>query len=221
MINILLMDGKIRSTPECMKTDGSPDYEMKCHIPDEYHNLDRFDARKKIVETLDKKDYLYSVEDHDMVLPFGDRGGVIIEPMLTNQWYVRMAKLAEAAIELVESKKISFIPSQYQNMYFSWMRNIQDWCISRQLWWGHRIPSWHDKNGNFYVAENESAVREKYNLQTTELVQDDDVLDTWFSSALWTFVTQGWPSETHNLQKYHPTSVLVTGFDIIFSGLLE
>ena len=216
MINILLMDGKIRSTPECMKTDGSPDYEMKCHIPDEYHNLDRFDARKKIVETLDKKDYLYSVEDHDMVLPFGDRGGVIIEPMLTNQWYVRMAKLAEAAIELVESKKISFIPSQYQNMYFSWMRNIQDWCISRQLWWGHRIPSWHDKNGNFYVAENESAVREKYNLQTTELVQDDDVLDTWFSSALWTFVTQGWPSETHNLQKYHPTSVLVTGFDIIF-----
>ena len=126
-----------------------------------------------------------------MVLPFGDRGGVIIEPMLTNQWYVRMAKLAEAAIELVESKKISFIPSQYQNMYFSWMRNIQDWCISRQLWWGHRIPSWHDKNGNFYVAENESAVRKKYNLQTTELVQDDDVLDTWFSSALRTFVTQG------------------------------
>ena len=127
-----------------MKTDGSPDYEMKCNIPDEYHNLDRFDARKKIVKTLDEKNYLHSVEDHDMVLPFGDRGGVIIEPMLTNQWYVRMAKLAEAAIELVQSKKISFIPSQYQNMYFSWMRNIQDWCISRQLWWGHRIPSWHD-----------------------------------------------------------------------------
>ena len=216
MINIFTLDGKIRPVPEVMTSDGKPNAQVNCNIPKEYHNLDRFVARKQIVERLHSDGSIQSIDEHEMVVPYGDRGGVVIEPMLTNQWYISMKKLADAAIKLVEDKHIEFIPSQYENMYFSWMRNIQDWCISRQLWWGHRIPSWYDDNGNHYVGENESSVREKYKLTDCNLHQDDDVLDTWFSSALWTFVTQGWPSHSGELQKYHPTSVLVTGFDIIF-----
>jgi valyl-tRNA synthetase len=151
-----------------------------------------------------------------MTVPYGDRGGVVIEPMLTNQWYVDAINLAVPAIEAVEDGRIHFVPKQYENMYFSWMRNIQDWCISRQLWWGHRIPAWYDEAGKAYVGSSEEAVRQKYNLGDIKLIQDEDVLDTWFSSALWTFATQGWPENTERLNTFHPTDVLVTGFDIIF-----
>ena len=151
-----------------------------------------------------------------MTVPYGDRGGVVIEPLLTNQWYVDAKKLAGPAIEAVEDGRIKFVPQQYENMYFSWMRNIQDWCISRQLWWGHQIPAWYDDAGKAYVGRSEEEVREKYNLGDIPLKQDEDVLDTWFSSALWTFGTQGWPEQTDRLKMFHPTDVLVTGFDIIF-----
>ena len=151
-----------------------------------------------------------------MTVPYGDRGGVVIEPMLTNQWYVDAKKLAGPAIEAVEDGRIKFVPQQYENMYFSWMRNIQDWCISRQLWWGHRIPAWYDEAGKVYVGVSEEDVRAKYDLGDIALSQDEDVLDTWFSSALWTFGTLGWPEPTARLKAFHPTDVLVTGFDIIF-----
>ncbi|HEY9033915.1 MAG TPA: class I tRNA ligase family protein, partial [Pseudomonadales bacterium] len=139
-----------------------------------------------------------------------------IEPMLTDQWFADAKTLAKPAIEAVEDGRIQFVPKQYENMYFSWMRDIQDWCISRQLWWGHRIPAWYDEQGNVYVGRNEAEVREKYALGETALRQDDDVLDTWFSSALWSFATLGWPHDNPRLQDFHPTDVLVTGFDIIF-----
>ncbi|MBJ3909292.1 class I tRNA ligase family protein, partial [Salmonella enterica subsp. enterica serovar Agona] len=137
--------------------------------------------------------------------------------MLTDQWYVRTAPLAKTAVEAVENGDIQFVPKQYENMYFSWMRDVQDWCISRQLWWGHRIPAWYDNQGNVYVGRTEEEVRKNNNLESViELHQDEDVLDTWFSSALWTFGTQGWPEQTDDLKVFHPSDVLVTGFDIIF-----
>ena len=136
--------------------------------------------------------------------------------MLTNQWFVNVEKLSEEAIRVVKENETEFIPKNWENTYFAWMNDIQDWCISRQLWWGHRIPAWFDKDDNLYVGESEKAVREKYNLDNIELKQDEDVLDTWFSSALWTFSTLGWPQKENLLSRYHPTSVLVTGFDIIF-----
>ncbi|WP_422768613.1 class I tRNA ligase family protein, partial [Pseudomonas aeruginosa] len=149
--------------------------------------------------------------------PDGDRGGVVIEPMLTDQWYVRTAPLAKVAVEAVEQGEIQFVPKQYENMYFSWMRDIQDWCISRQLWWGHRIPAWYDVNGKVYVGRSEEEVRSENNLGAdVVLTQDEDVLDTWFSSGLWTFSTLGWPEQTEALKTFHPTSVMVSGFDIIF-----
>jgi valyl-tRNA synthetase len=151
-----------------------------------------------------------------MTVPYGDRGGVVIEPLLTNQWYLDAKKLAGPAIQAVEDGRIKFVPQQYENMYFSWMRNIQDWCISRQLWWGHRIPAWYDQAGKAYVGRSEEEVREKYNLGDAQLHQDEDVLDTWFSAGLWTFGTLGWPENTERLKTFHPTDVLVTGFDIIF-----
>ena len=171
---------------------------------------------EKLLLTLEALGLLESIEENDMTVPYGDRGGVVIEPMLTNQWYVDAKKLAVPAIEAVEDGRINFVPKQYENMYFSWMRNIQDWCISRQLWWGHRIPAWYDEAGKAYVGSSEEAVRQKYNLGDIKLSQDEDVLDTWFSSALWTFATQGWPENTERLNTFHPTNVLVTGFDIIF-----
>ena len=150
-------------------------------------------------------------------MPRGDRSGVVIEPWLTLQWYVDAKKLAGPAIEAVESGAIEFVPKQWQNTYFAWMRDIQDWCISRQLWWGHRIPAWYDTEGNVYVGKDEATIRSRHGLpDNLALTQDDDVLDTWFSSALWTFSTLGWPEETEELAKFHPASVLVTGFDIIF-----
>ena len=179
--------------------------------------MDRFEGRQAVVEAMDALGLLEKVEDHRLKVPRGDRSGVVIEPWLTLQWYVDAKKLAGPAIEAVESGAIEFVPKQWENTYFAWMRDIQDWCISRQLWWGHRIPAWYDTEGNVYVGKDEAAIRSKYGLpDNLALTQDDDVLDTWFSSALWTFSTLGWPEETEDLAKFHPASVLVTGFDIIF-----
>jgi valyl-tRNA synthetase len=166
---------------------------------------------------MDALGLLEKVEDHTLKVPRGDRSGVVIEPWLTLQWYVDAKKLAGPAIEAVETGAIEFVPKQWENTYFAWMRDIQDWCISRQLWWGHRIPAWYDDSDNVYVGKDEASVRAAHGLsEETPLRQDDDVLDTWFSSALWTFSTLGWPEDTPELNKFHPASVLVTGFDIIF-----
>jgi valyl-tRNA synthetase len=185
--------------------------------PEAYRTLDRFDARERVVADLDALGLLEKVDDHKLKVPRGDRSRVIIEPYLTNQWYVDAKKLAQPAIEAVEQGDINFVPKQWENTYFAWMRDIQDWCISRQLWWGHRIPAWYDDEGNIYVGESEQAVRKENALDDAlALRQDEDVLDTWFSSALWTFSTLGWPEDTEDLAIFHPSSVLVTGFDIIF-----
>ncbi|MFD2631922.1 valine--tRNA ligase [Idiomarina piscisalsi] len=185
-------------------------------LPSQYADKERFEARKQLIAEFDELGLLEKIEKHTNKVPYGDRGGVPIEPHLTDQWYVRVEPLAKQATEAVEDGRIEFVPKQYENMYFSWMRDIQDWCISRQLWWGHRIPAWYDESGNVYVGRTEEEVREKYNLGDTALQQDEDVLDTWFSSALWTFSTLGWPKNTDDLKTFHPTDVLVTGFDIIF-----
>ncbi len=193
------------------------DAEINSNAPKKYQGMDRFVARKQIVADLEALGLLEKIDDHQLKVPYGDRSGVVIEPYLTNQWYVKTGPLAEKAIDAVEDGSIKFVPKQYENMYFSWMRDIQDWCISRQLWWGHRIPAWYDDEGTVYVGRNEEEVRNKYSLATDlKLKQDDDVLDTWFSSGLWTFGTLGWPEQTDFLKTFHPSSVLVTGFDIIF-----
>ena len=187
------------------------------NAPQAYRGLDRFDARKQIVRDMESAGLLEKIEDHKLKVPRGDRSGVIIEPYLTNQWYVAVESLAKPAIEAVENGDIEFVPKNWENTYFSWMRDLQDWCISRQLWWGHRIPAWFDDQGNIFVGRSEDHVREKYNLAADlPLKQDEDVLDTWFSSALWTFSTLGWPQDTEELKTFHPTNVLVTAFDIIF-----
>ena len=216
MINILTTNADIRQTAECVNSDGSDNNELDSTLPEKYRGMERFAARREIVADFEALGLLESIEENDMTVPYGDRGGVVIEPLLTNQWYVDAKKLAGPAIEAVEDGRIKFVPQQYENMYFSWMRNIQDWCISRQLWWGHQIPAWYDEAGKAYVGSSEADVREKYNLGDIALKQDEDVLDTWFSSALWTFGTQGWPEQTDRLKMFHPTDVLVTGFDIIF-----
>jgi len=198
------------------------DAQLNDNAPKVYVGMDRFDARKQVVSDLDSLGLLEKVDDHKLKVPRGDRSGVVIEPYLTDQWYVKTAPLAEKAIAAVEGGDIQFVPKQYENMYFSWMRDIQDWCISRQLWWGHRIPAWYDDQGNVYVGRSEQEVREKNNLGDINLKQDEDVLDTWFSSGLWTFGTLGWPNADNDqdiaelLKTFHPTNVLVTGFDIIF-----
>jgi len=185
--------------------------------PAAYQGLDRMEARQKVVADLDALGLLDKVEDHRLKVPRGDRSNVVIEPYLTDQWYVDAKELAKPAIKAVEDGDIKFVPKQWENTYFAWMRDIQDWCISRQLWWGHRIPAWYDDDGKFYVGENEATVRRDNALaDNITLRQDEDVLDTWFSSALWTFSTLGWPEETDELAMFHPSSVLVTGFDIIF-----
>ncbi|MBE1286172.1 MAG: valine--tRNA ligase [Alteromonadaceae bacterium] len=200
MINILTDDAKIND-----------------NAPDAYRGLDRFDARKQIVADLDAQGVLVKVEDHTLKVPRGDRTGAVIEPYLTDQWYVAVESLAKPAIEAVETGEIKFVPENWSKTYYQWMHNIQDWCISRQLWWGHRIPAWYDDAGNVYVGRSEAEVREKHNIPApTALRQDEDVLDTWFSSALWPFATMGWPDKTPELDKFVPSSVLVTGFDIIF-----
>ena len=193
------------------------DAQLNNNAPEKYRGMDRFDARKQIVADLDALGLLEKIVDHTLKVPRGDRSGVVIEPYLTNQWYVKTQPLADEAIKAVEEGDINFVPKQYENMYFSWMRDIQDWCISRQLWWGHRIPAWYDADGNVYVGRSEDDVRNIHNLAAdVELKQDEDVLDTWFSSGLWTFGTLGWPEDTDFLKTFHPSSVLVTGFDIIF-----
>jgi valyl-tRNA synthetase len=217
MINVLTEDAHIRNSAEVFTTNGEPSDVYSDYIPEEYRGLERYEARKSIVAKFEELNLLEKIEDHVMMQPYGDRGGVPIEPMLTDQWYVRAGVLAKPAIEAVEDGRIQFVPKQYENMYFSWMRNIQDWCISRQLWWGHRIPAWYDESGNVYVGRSEDDVRSFYKLDSgLKLRQDDDVLDTWFSSGLWTFSTLGWPENTEELKTFHPTDVLVTGFDIIF-----
>lgn len=193
------------------------DANLNGNAPEKYQGMERFSARKIIVEDLDALGLLDKIEDHTLKVPMGDRSGVVIEPYLTNQWYVKTQPLADEAIKVVEGGDINFVPKQYENMYFSWMRDIQDWCISRQLWWGHRIPAWYDNKGQVYVGRSEEDVREKHNIPNDiALKQDEDVLDTWFSSGLWTFGTLGWPEDTDFLKTFHPSSVLVTGFDIIF-----
>jgi valyl-tRNA synthetase len=185
--------------------------------PKAYQGMDRFEARTQVIADMDSLGLLAEVKDHTLRVPRGDRSGVVIEPYLTDQWYVDAREMAKPAIAAVENGDIQFVPKQWENTYFAWMRDIQDWCISRQLWWGHRIPAWYDEAGNFYVGASEAAIREENGLaDSIVLRQDDDVLDTWFSSALWTFSTLGWPEETPELATFHPSSVLVTGFDIIF-----
>lgn len=216
LINIFDKDAQVLAKAQVFNIDGSVNSEIDGSLPAEYAGLDRFVARKQIVAAFEAAGLLQSIDDHALKVPKGDRSGTVIEPWLTDQWYVSTKPLAEKAIAVVESGEIQFVPKQYENMYFSWMRDIQDWCISRQLWWGHRIPAWYDDAGNVYVGRDEAEVRAKHNLGDAALRQDEDVLDTWFSSGLWTFSTLGWPQQTDFLKTFHPTDVLVTGFDIIF-----
>ena len=200
MLNIFTVDAKINT-----------------EAPAAYQGLDRYAARKAIVIELERLDLLEKIVDHKLMVPRGDRSGAVIEPFLTDQWYVKTESLAAPAIEAVESGKIRFVPDNWKNTYYAWMNDIQDWCISRQLWWGHRIPAWYDDQGKVYVGRDEAEVRRKYKVSDdSTLRQDEDVLDTWFSSALWPFSTLGWPQKTPELKAFYPTSVLVTGFDIIF-----
>ncbi len=199
-INILTLDGKIND-----------------NAPKAYVGLDRFEARKIIVSDLDKASKLEKIEPHALKIPRGDRSNSVIEPMLTDQWFVNVNSMAEQALKVVEDQQIRFVPDNWKNTYYQWMRNIQDWCISRQLWWGHRIPAWYDENNNIYVGEDEENVRAENQLdESIVLTQENDVLDTWFSSALWPFSTLDWPDQQALVDKFLPSQVLVTGFDIIF-----
>ncbi|CAL1329544.1 Valine--tRNA ligase [Candidatus Providencia siddallii] len=217
MINIMDLNGNILNKLEFFDSNGKLLNIHNCEIPKKYHGINRFIARKLIVSELEKIGALIKVKLYETNIPYNERNGIIIEPMLTNQWYIRAKFLAKNAIKAVEDGRINFIPQQYKNMYYSWMNNIQDWCISRQLWWGHRIPAWYDKNGNIYVNYNEDKIRIENNFDTNFVLnQDKDVLDTWFSSGLWTFSTLGWPKKTNALKMFHPTDILVSGFDIIF-----
>ncbi|PUA30357.1 MAG: valine--tRNA ligase [Cellvibrio sp. 79] len=217
LINVLDKNAAILAQAQIFNLDGSVNNELNNTLPAQFAELDRYEARKQIVAAFEAAELLEKIDDHGLKVPRGDRSGVVIEPWLTDQWYVSTKPLAEPAIAAVEDGRIQFVPKQYENMYFSWMRDIQDWCISRQLWWGHRIPAWYDASGKVYVGRDEAEVRSKYNLGAeVKLNQDEDVLDTWFSSGLWTFSTLGWPEQTDFLKKFHPTDLLVTGFDIIF-----
>ena len=207
LINIFTIDAAVRAN--------EPDEEQL--IPAAYVGMDRYEARRRIVADLEAQGLLEKIVDHKLMVPRGDRSGAVIEPFLTDQWYVKVAPLARPAIEAVETGRIRFVPDNWKNTYYEWMRNIQDWCISRQIWWGHRIPAWYDEQGNVYVGRSEDEVRAKHDLAADySLQQDEDVLDTWFSSALWPFSTLGWPEQTDRLKTFYPTNVLVTGFDIIF-----
>lgn len=186
-------------------------------VPEEYRGLSCVNARKKVTSDLEQQGFLVKKDPHTHKVPRGDRSGAVVEPYLTDQWYIKMQPLAEPAIEAVREGKVKFVPEHWSKTYYQWLENIQDWCISRQLWWGHRIPAWYDENNQIYVGRSEEDVRSKYNLaKTTALRQDEDVLDTWFSSALWPFSTLGWPNKTPELEMFYPSQVLVTGFDILF-----
>ncbi|MFD1259317.1 valine--tRNA ligase [Entomomonas asaccharolytica] len=217
LINVLDANGAILKVAQAFNIDGTVNTTADTRLPAVYAEMDRFDARKAVVADFEKLGLLEKIEDHALKVPRGDRSGTVIEPWLTDQWYVKASVLAKPAIEAVEDGRIQFVPKQYENMYFAWMRNIQDWCISRQLWWGHQIPAWYDEQGQVYVGRDEQEVRQQYNLANSiQLKRDPDVLDTWFSSGLWTFSTLGWPEQTDALKTFHPSSVLVSGFDIIF-----
>jgi len=195
----------------------TPDAKLNNNVPQKYQNLDRFEARIKIVKDLTELELIEKIDVHTLKVPRGDRSHSVVEPYLTDQWFVKIESLAKPAIDAVTNGDIKFIPENWSKTYFEWMNNIQDWCISRQLWWGHRIPAWYDNNGKIYVGSDEADVRAHYKLDTAiALRQDEDVLDTWFSAALWPFSTLGWPDDTAEMQDYYPTNVLVTGFDIIF-----
>jgi valyl-tRNA synthetase len=216
LINVFTPEARIKSSPT---DDGDraaqpPVCEL---IPAAYRGLDRYEARKRILADLASADLLERTQPHKLMVPRGDRSNAVVEPLLTDQWYVRVAPLAEPAVRAVEQGLIKFVPENWAATYYEWMRNIQDWCISRQIWWGHRIPAWYDPEGGVYVGRSEAEVRERHALDpSVRLRQDEDVLDTWFSSALWPFSTLGWPQRTPELQTFYPTNVLVTGFDIIF-----
>ncbi len=216
LINLFDRDAKLLATFDVLESGSfAPLAGESC--PSEYAGLDRFAARKKLLAEAEAEGWLVKTEPHRLKVPRGDRSGVVVEPWLTDQWYVKTAPLAKTAMEVVESGQIQFVPKQYENLYFAWMRDIQDWCISRQLWWGHRIPAWYDEAGHVYVGRTEAEVRSTHTLgPEVVLRQDEDVLDTWFSSALWTFSTLGWPDNTPELRTFHSTDLLVTGFDIIF-----
>ena len=191
------------------------DAKINANAPISYQGLDRFEARKVIISDLDKQNLIEKIDPHTLMVPRGDRTNSIIEPYMTDQWFVKVKPLAEPAIDAVKNGSIRFVPENWEKTYFNWMENIEDWCISRQIWWGHRIPAWYDAKGNFYVADNIEEAQKQAGIDA-ELTQDEDVLDTWFSSALWPFSTLGWPEETPEMSRFYPTSVLVTGFDIIF-----
>ena len=224
LINIFTEDAKIKSEwwADALPDTGSGKenviYEGNATvniIPKKYRGLDRFEARKQIIKDLDEQDLLEKIEPHKLMVPRGDRTNAVIEPYMTDQWFVKVAPLAQPAIDAVKNGTIRFVPENWDKTYYNWMENIQDWCISRQIWWGHRIPAWYDRKGKIYVADS----LEKAQQQAGEgvvLRQDNDVLDTWFSSALWPFSTLGWPEKTPELSRFYPTNVLVTGFDIIF-----
>ncbi|WP_407275149.1 valine--tRNA ligase [Halothiobacillus sp. DCM-1] len=225
MINVLTVDARIRSCPEIVGADllAEP-------LPAHYVGLDRYEARDRIIHDLKQLDLLEKIDDHKLMVPRGDRSGAVIEPMLTDQWFVDLTREQQAdgrpgglaaitrpALDAVRGGSIRFVPENWSNTYYQWLENIQDWCISRQIWWGHRIPAWYDEAGRVFVGRTEAEVRARHGLDATvTLTQDADVLDTWFSSALWPFSTLGWPESTVALQQFYPTSVLVTGFDIIF-----
>ena len=193
------------------------DASLNDEVPEAYRGLDRFQARAQILAELTTQGLVERVEQHRLTVPRGDRSNAVLEPLLTDQWFVDIKPLAEPAIRAVEEGHIRFVPDHWSAVYYEWMHKIKDWCISRQLWWGHRIPAWYDPDGRWYVARNEAEARSAHGIDpSVPLRQDDDVLDTWFSSALWPFSTQGWPEKTRELGTYYPTSVLVTGFDIIF-----
>ena len=186
------------------------------NVPEPFNNLDRFKVRKIVIEELTKLNLLVHEENYEISIPRGERSNIVIEPRLSNQWYIKTSEMAEKANKEVKNGNIKFHPKNWDKTYFNWMDNIEDWCISRQIWWGHRIPAWYDKDKNVYVGENENDVKNHYKLKGIKLIQDEDVLDTWFSSSLWPFGSLGWPEETDDFKDFFPTSLLVTGFDIIF-----
>jgi len=204
--------------------------EINENAPDAYKGKDRYVARKQIIKDLQELDLLECIDDHKLMVPRGDRSNAVVEPYLTDQWYVDLTTdtqadgrpggktlITQPSIDAVKNGSIKFVPENWSKTYYQWLDNIEDWCISRQIWWGHRIPAWYDNDGKVYVAQTQALVREKYKLaDDLELHQDEDVLDTWFSSGLWPFSTLGWPEQTEALKTWYPTSVLVTGFDIIF-----
>lgn len=218
MIKIFSLNGKILKKPEIFNYKGQIKNTLQYNIPKMFHDLNIMQAREKIISECNKLNLLDTIKPHDITISYNTRTNTIIEPMLTNQWYIKTKKLAEAATHVVQKNIITFIPKQYTNMYFSWMNNIQDWCISRQIWWGHEIPAWYDDaNHHIYVGNDENAIRIENNLNNDIILRKEkDVLDTWFSSSLWVFSTLGWPTKNNTLNIFYPTNVIVSGFDIIF-----